>query len=75
MGWITDIIKGNKVTFAYYRQGYFYMDITYSGINYRFPVPREDLGDATVKATDKAIYYMRYIRKAMDDGTFLEVYE
>ena len=32
----------------------------------------EDVGDATFLNEDKAIIMMRYIRKAIDDGTFVK---
>lgn len=31
-----------------------------------FPVPIEDLGNATINATEKGMLLMRYIRKHMD---------
>jgi hypothetical protein len=40
---------------------------------YVFPVPLSDIGDATLLARDKAIIFMRYIRAAIADGTFLKV--
>ncbi len=36
-----------------------------------FPVPLSDIGDATLLAEEKAIMLMRYIRMAIDDGTFV----
>lgn len=41
-----------------------------AGFDYIFPVPVADIGDATVQTTDKVIVFMRYIRKALEDGTF-----
>jgi hypothetical protein len=38
---------------------------------YMFPIPLEDLGDATINATEKSIFLMRYIRKAIDDKTLV----
>lgn len=40
---------------------------------YKFNVPISDIGDATFKATDKAIYFMRYIKKALDEGVLVEI--
>lgn len=34
--------------------------------NFEFPVPIEDIGNATFLATDKSILFMRYIRKHID---------
>ncbi len=36
-----------------------------------FPVPIEDIGDATFNSTEKAILFMRYIRKAQEEGSFV----
>ena len=69
---IKDIVKDNIVEFFCYRKGFLYYRISLvidGKLNaYRFPVPISDVGDATFNATDKAIFFMRYIRKAMDDG-------
>ena len=41
------------------------------GETYQFPVSLEDIGGATLSAEFKAITLMRYIRKAVTDGTFV----
>lgn len=56
-------VKG-KVTFQYYRQSRLYYK-TESGLT--FSVPIEDTGDATFSAEDKAILFMRYIRKHLEE--------
>jgi len=70
---IKDIIKDNNVAFAKYRQGvaYYTVRVPSTGAEHMFPVPLEDIGDATLLASDKAIVFMRYIRKAIDEGTFV----
>jgi hypothetical protein len=69
-------IHGNmqKVDFQFYRAGFFYYAVPdfYSGEMYEFPVPIEDIGNATMLRSDKAITFMRWIRKAIEDGTFLK---
>ena len=55
-------IEGN-VTFQYYRAGYLYYKTETDLI---FPVPIEDTGEATFLRTDKAILFMRYIRKHLE---------
>lgn len=40
---------------------------------FEFPVPLDDVGDATLEKEDKAIMFMRYIRKAIEEGMFVEV--
>lgn len=72
---IKELIKNNRVHFDSYRQGVFYYRITHpiSGTIYHFPVPTEDMGTATLLASDKAITYMRWIRKAIADKTLVKV--
>ena len=58
---IKDMVKDNKkVRFSFYRDGQLFYR-TESG--FEFPVPIEDIGNATFLAEDKAILFMRYIRK------------
>jgi len=70
---IKDIIKDNKVHFSHYRAGYLYYNVNYDNETFMFPVPIEDVGDATFLNVDKAIIFMRYIRKAIDEDTFVNV--
>jgi hypothetical protein len=72
---IKDIVKGNEVRFVRYRQGhaYYAVRVPSEGVDYTFPVPLSDIGDATLHATDKAIVFMRYIRKAIEERTFVKV--
>jgi hypothetical protein len=74
---IKEIIKDNEVRFLRYRQGnaYYAVRVPSEGLDFMFPVPLADIGDATFHATEKAIVFMRYIRKAIDDRTFVKVGE
>ena len=67
---LKDMVKGGqKVRVSFYSRGSLWY-ITESG--FEFPVPvgdRTEVGNATFLAEDKAIYFMRYIRKHMQ---FLE---
>lgn len=80
---IKDLVKDNVATFSYYRKGYLYYALAHaplspSGaayaapITYLFPVPLDDVGDASFNATEKAILLMRCIRKAIDEGSFVK---
>ena len=61
---IKEMVKdGKKVRFTRYRQGHLYYQ-TEDG--FEFSVPLSEAGDATFSAEDRAILFMRYIRKAMD---------
>jgi len=58
---IGEFVKGNKVAkFKYYRAGNLYFE---TECGFVFPVPADDLGEATIHADEKAIHLMRYIRK------------
>jgi len=50
-------------TFQYYRQGNL-MYKTATGLE--FPIPVLDTNDATFKAEDKGIFFMRWIRKHLE---------
>lgn len=68
---LKDIIKDNTVEFIRYRKGFLYYLVAVDNNFYEFPVPIEDCGDATFFNNDKAIMFMRYIRKALEDDTFV----
>lgn len=59
---LKDHVQG-KVKFQFYKQGNLYYQ-TESGLV--FPVPIEDTGEATFLNEDKALLFMRYIRKHLD---------
>lgn len=70
---LTTIVKDNIVLFSHLRKGYAYYNVTVNGETFVFPVPLEDIGDATLLKEDKAIIFMRYIRKAIDSNEFVKV--
>lgn len=58
---IKEEVSGNKmVTFVHYRDGELWYQ-TESG--FKFPVPISDIGNATFLAKDRAMLFMRYMRK------------
>lgn len=69
------VVKDNFVYFDSFRAGVFYYTVckANSDIMYRFQVPIEDIGGATLLAEDKSITFMRWIRKSMDDKTFIKL--
>ena len=69
---IKDIVKDNVARFSFYRAGYAFYEVNVDGTRYKFPVRLEDLGTATLLAEHKAITLMRYIRKALEDKTFVK---
>jgi len=70
---IKEIVKDNEVRFSRYRQGvaYYSVRVPSEGVDYTFPAPLSDVGEATLLATDKALIFMRYIRKAIEEKTFI----
>jgi hypothetical protein len=64
MNSVKDMVKDNKVVrFQFYRdQSLFYE----TECGFIFPVPINDIGNATFMAEDKALLFMRYIRKHID---------
>ena len=68
---IKQIVKDNMARFSFYRTGNMFYTVDVDGQRYQFPVELEDIGGATLTAEFKAITLMRYIRKALADGTFL----
>lgn len=69
---IKEIVKNNFATFSFYRTGNMFYTVTVNGITYQFPVSLEDIGGATLTKEFKAITLMRYIRKALENGTFVK---
>lgn len=63
------MFDGNHVFFQYYRDGSLWYTFTYAEDNpariveFLFPVPISDTGTATFNQMDKAILFMRWIRK------------
>lgn len=58
---IKEMVKDQKkVRFSFYRDGQLWYR---TECDFEFPVPIADLGNATLLAEDKAMLFMRYIRK------------
>lgn len=69
------ISKDNFVYFNCFRSGIFYYNVYKVGsdIRYQFQVPIEDIDGATLLAEDKSITFMRWIRKSLEDKTFIKL--
>lgn len=75
---IGDIIKhSTNTSFEFYRQGYLYYKIGNEviGGTYVYPVEVSDLGTATVSLEEKPITMMRYIRKALENESFVKYHK
>jgi hypothetical protein len=73
-----EIVKNNKAKFSFYRSGMLYYDIINNDgkVLFVFPIDifnKEDIGNATFSAEYKAITLMRYIRKAKENDTLIQL--
>lgn len=57
------VSDGKKVKFQFYRQKELWY-VTETG--FAFPVPIDDIGDGIFMNEDKALLFMRYIRKHLE---------
>ena len=60
---VKELVKNQRVRFTHYFDGDLWYEVI--GKDFDFPVPIKDIGIATFNAEDKAILFMRYIRKHM----------
>lgn len=61
MATLKDMVSSGKtVSFLHYHDGNLWYE---TEDHFSFPVPISDVGNATFLATDKAMLFMRYIRK------------
>lgn len=69
------VSKNNFVQFDSFRAGIFYYNIAHviSLERFQFQVPIEDIGGATLLSRDKSITFMRWIRKSIEDKTFIKI--
>jgi len=57
---IKEMVKNKKVKFLFYKEN----ELWYTTeCGFEFPVPTNDVGTASMNAEDKAIMFMRWIRK------------
>jgi hypothetical protein len=54
------VVNNRRVRFSFYRDGQLWYE---TECGFRFPVPIAEAGTATFLAEDRAILFMRYIRK------------
>lgn len=72
---VTDFVMNSNLTrFHYYREGYMYYIVhDTGGQTYMFPISIEDVKGATLNSVHRAIELMRWIRKAIEDGTMVSL--
>jgi len=62
--------------FSHYIDGNMYYVVTVGESTYQFPInifDKKDIGTTTILAEYRAITLMRYIRKAMETGDFIQI--
>jgi hypothetical protein len=65
------IIKNNNIVkFEFYTDGALWYSIKDGENKYTFPVPIEEAKGGIFRKTDKALYFMRFIRKAIENKTY-----
>jgi hypothetical protein len=69
---IKDIVKNNLTHFSFLRGENAYYTVVVNRTKYVYPVNLKDLCGASIFAEMKAITMMRYIRKALEDKTFVK---
>lgn len=65
---LKSLIKDQRVTFDFYRDQTFYYICTDGENKYRFSVPLNDIGSGCLMNNDKAVMFMRYIRKSIESN-------
>lgn len=63
---VKDYVKNCTVKFNFYRDGQLWYEVVGAPTPFEFPVPVTDIGNATFRCEDKALLFMRYIRKQID---------
>lgn len=63
---LKELIQDNTVKFVRFKEGNFIYSIKGANGDFEFPVPLNDIGGAELKSEDKAIYFLRYIRKHLE---------
>jgi hypothetical protein len=70
------VTKENTVIFDSFRSGVFYYNV--QQVNqpfdvFQFQVPIDDIGTATLSREEKSVFYMRWIRKSLENKTFIKL--
>lgn len=62
---IKELVKDKSVIFVMYLKNELWYKV--EGTDFLFPVPIADTGDGTFLASDKAMIFIRYIRKQLEE--------
>ena len=61
---VSELVKNKTVKFSFYRDGELWYKV--DGTSFEFPITGEDLKGATFIPEDKALLFMRFIRKHLN---------
>lgn len=69
------VTASNRVQFDSFRNGIFYYNVRHKITQdiYQFQVPVDDVKGATLNSIDKSVTFMRWIRKSIEDKTFIKL--
>jgi len=71
---IKEIIKDHVAHLKFIQDGKAYYEVVVDmGTSYEFPIPINDMGTGIFNRDDKAILFMRWIRKAMVEETMRQL--
>lgn len=70
---ITPLIKDNFVYFHKYKSNYFYYRLKKDDDVYEFSIHLSEIEEAELLSQDKAILFLKYIKKALQSGRFTKV--
>lgn len=71
---LKEIVKGTYSNLLLYRSGVIYYEVSFNEEMYQFPVPLEDVGNASLNKVEKSMTLMRYIRKALKNNEFVKIH-
>ena len=68
----TEVVKGcSEVNISGVSQSTAFYTIDWDSKKYQFEVPLEELGSTVLLPKDKSLMFARYIRKSIENGTFV----
>lgn len=73
---ITDFVsKSNYAYFDSFRANIFYYNIIniHTSERFQFQIPLEETGGATFSCAEKSVTLMRWIRKSIENKTFIKI--
>lgn len=73
---LKDLIKDNVARFSHASEGILFYNIGFEGSTYQFSIDMnnsEDVGVGVFNSEERAIFLMRWIRRAMESDTFVKI--